>query len=132
VIAGSIFEVAPPARADAYVLKRVLVGMSDDEAIAALRMVRKAMGGRSRLLIMEPMGQPQDLVTTSMDVLMLVLGLGRVRTADEFERLLAEAGLEPTKAVTRGLLTLLEARRASPETARTACRAAAPPTTTAR
>lgn len=132
VVAGSIFETAPPARADAYVVKRVLVGMSDDEALAALRIVRKAMGRRSRLLVMEPMGHPQDIVTASMDVLMLVLGAGRVRTADDFERLLAEAGLEPTKAVTRGLLTLLEARRPSPTRARAAGRTAAPPTATAR
>jgi hypothetical protein len=110
VVAGSIFDVAPPARADAYVLKRVLIGMSDHEVIAVLRALRAAMGPRSRLLILEPMGGDGGFTAADMDVLMLVLGSGRVRTAERFGELLAEADLRTSATVPTGLLTLVESR----------------------
>jgi hypothetical protein len=109
VVAGNVFEGGIPHGADLYSIKRVLVGFSDEEAIIALSSIREAMMPHSRLLIMEPMRGTADQVGVSLDLLMLVLGLGRVRAPQEFGELLANAGLKVIKMQNAGLVTILEA-----------------------
>lgn len=108
-VAGNIFEGGVPAGADLYNIKRVLVGFSDKKAVAALTSIKNAMQPGSRLLIMEPMRDAADHLGVSLDLLMLVLGRGRVRTPDEFGQLLRQAGLTTRKIRSAGMLTLLEA-----------------------
>lgn len=109
VLAGDVFETPLPEGADAYVVKRVLVEFDDDRAAAFLRAVRSAMRTDSRVLVLEPMLHPGDRVGPSLDVVMLLVGRGRVRTPDEFEKVLARAGLTATRTIPAGLLTIVEA-----------------------
>jgi hypothetical protein len=108
-VAGNVFDGGVPAGADLYNIKRVLVGFSDKKAITALTSIRKAMRPDSRLLIMEPMRTAADHLGVSLDLLMLVLGRGRVRTPEEFGRLLNEAGLATRQIRAAGMLTIVEA-----------------------
>lgn len=109
VIRGNIFEGNVPRDSRIYIMKRILVGFSDDEAVVALSRVREVMSPRSRLLIMEPMAGAADQVGVSLDILMLVLGLGRTRSPEEFERLLQKAGMKLIGHSSLGLVTVLEA-----------------------
>lgn len=109
ISAGNVFDGPVPKGADLYTIKRVLVGFSDDEATVALSNIRDAMARHSRLLIMEPMRNITDQVGVSLDLRMLVLGLGRVRKPDEFRELLAAAGLKTVKTQSAGLITIIEA-----------------------
>jgi hypothetical protein len=108
IVAGNVFKGGIPKGADLYTIKRMLVGFSDEEALVALSKVRESMTPHSRLLIMEPMRTDKDQVGVSLDLRMLVLGLGRVRTPAEFTTLLANAGFTTTKTLSAGLLTLIE------------------------
>jgi len=112
IIAGNFFEVALPQAADAYVIKRVLVGLDDLQARTLFAAVRRAMHTGSRLVIAEPMMSEGD-ISAAMDLLMLVLGPGHVRSPAEFERLLAAEGLQLTRGVTTPMFPFIEARPAS-------------------
>jgi hypothetical protein len=109
VVPGDLFVDRVPAGADLYTIKRVLVGFSDDRAVAALRSIRTAMRADSRLLVMEPMRTSTDQVGVSLDVLMLVLDAGRTRTPEQFGALLGQAGLRAERTVDAGLITMVEA-----------------------
>lgn len=112
IVRGNVFNGGVPSGADVYLMKRILVGFSDDEAILALSKVREAMAPHSRLLILEPLRNTADALGVSLDLLVLVLGLGRVRTADEFIQLLPAAGLRATATRPTGLVTMIEAELA--------------------
>jgi O-methyltransferase domain len=112
VVAGNAFDTEIPAGADAYLTKRVLVGMGDEEAVNVLRGIRAAMRDDSRLLILEPVIHSEDDINSDMDVLMLVLGDGRVRTTEEHRQNLAKAGLELTRVLPARPSSIVEARPA--------------------
>jgi hypothetical protein len=112
IVCGDVLEGGVPAGAAVYVMKRILVGFSDAQAVRALSNVRHAMAPHSRLLVMEPMRGATDHVGVSLDVLMLVLGLGRVRTPHEFRLLLDRSDLVAAADHSIGLVTTLEATRA--------------------
>ena len=109
IVRGNVFEGDVPRGSRIYFMKRVLVGFSDAQAVTALSNVREAMAPHSLLLIMEPMGGATDQVGVSLDILMLVLGLGRMRTPEEFKQLLDKAGLKATGHRSLGLVTEVEA-----------------------
>lgn len=109
VVAGSLFESPIPEGADAYTIKRVLIGLGDDEVMALFGIIKKAMRPDSRLVILEPRSTVDDL-SISMDLHMLVLGEGHVRTPEQFAALLAEAGMQVAKVVDARLLNLIDAR----------------------
>lgn len=108
IVGGSFFETPIPPGADAYLIKRVLVGLDDRQVTTVLRSIRTAMRPDSRLLIFEPMMSEGD-VSTAMDLLMLVLGGGQVRTPAEFEMLLAAADLQLIRVVTTRMFPFIEA-----------------------
>lgn len=110
VVSGNIFEGNVPSGADLYIMKRILVGFSDEQTVQALSNVRRAMTPHSRLLIMEPAPDGADQVGLSLDLLMVVLGLGRVRNREQFEALLTAAGLASQRRINAGLLTIIESR----------------------
>ncbi len=109
IFPGDVFEDGLPPYADIYIMKRILVGFSEDQAVLALTNVRRAMGPQSRLLIMEPLADGQDHIGISLDLRMLVLGLGRVRTRREFEQVLTAASLKLERTLNAGLVSILEA-----------------------
>jgi SAM-dependent methyltransferase len=96
-VAGDISQSLPAG--DAYVLKSVLHGLPDDEAVRVLANCRRAMNPGGLLLVVEFVLPPGDRPSPGllMDLLMLVGCHGRERTAAEFEALLGEAGLRLVK-----------------------------------
>ncbi len=95
VVAGDLFEVMPKD-GDVYLLKFVLHGIDDADAVKALRRCREAGGPNCRIVAIERTVGPVDDRSqfTSMDMRMLVLGLGRERTLDEYAGLGNQADLK--------------------------------------
>ena len=62
--------------------------------------VRAAMREDSRLLVIEPLALAGDQLALSIDLMMLVLSTGRVRTEPEMAALLAAAGLRMNRVIT--------------------------------
>jgi hypothetical protein len=97
-VAGSFFEVAPPA-ADLYVIKSVIHDWDDVQSLRILANCREAMDERSRLLMVEPpaatgRGNPAlDWILTFSDLNMLVNTGGRERTETQYRALLEKAEL---------------------------------------
>jgi hypothetical protein len=93
VASGDLFEIPLP-RADVYVLKFVLHGFADADAVRALRRCHDAGGKGSRVLLVErTLAGGDDLQAfTAMDLRMLILGEGRERTREQFADLAREAG----------------------------------------
>jgi predicted O-methyltransferase YrrM len=103
VVGGSFFETVP-AGADAYLLKSVIHDWDEEAAIEILRTCRAAMDEHGRLLVVERVirpGNDPDPAKFS-DLNMLVIPGGRERSAEDFERLYAEAGFEVSKTIHTG------------------------------
>src|SRR5262249_46149200 len=83
-----------PPEGDLYILKSVVHGLNDGEATRLLVNCRAARGSAGRLLLVEFVLPPgnEPFPGKLMDLLMLVGGRGRERTAEEFRALLAAAG----------------------------------------
>jgi hypothetical protein len=106
---GSFFDPLP-AGADAYVLKRVLYGWRDDDALRILRNVRGAMSPDTRLLVLEPLvraGNEPD-VGKLYDLLLITMTGGGARSEPELEQLLAAADLRVERIVRTPLLPIVE------------------------
>jgi O-methyltransferase domain/Dimerisation domain len=97
LVCGDFFQSVPEG-AGAYLLKQVLHDWDDEEAVAILQSVRRAMPPEGRLLVVERMlpevAGPEDAQTLLVDVLMLVVTGGRERTEREFRGLMDAAGFE--------------------------------------
>ncbi len=103
VVGGSFFE-AVPEGADAYLLKSVIHDWDDAAAAEILGKCRAAMPETGRLLLVERLvGPPNEPDPAKFsDLNMLVELGGRERTAEEFEKLYAEAGFELTDVIETG------------------------------
>jgi hypothetical protein len=115
VVPGDAFE-AVPRGGDVYLLSRVIHDWNDEDAVRILRSCRTAMKDEDVLLLVEAViadrvsDQPAAIL---MDLHMLVLGLGKERTAGEFGQLLARAGFALQRVIpTQGRtgVNILEAR----------------------
>lgn len=95
-IVGSDVLRSVPAGGDAYLLKSVVHGLGDNDAVQLMVNCRKAMGAGGKLLLVEFVLPPGNdpFPGKLMDLLMLVGGKGRERTKDEFAMLFANAGLK--------------------------------------
>ncbi len=99
-LAGGDFLAEIPVEADVYVLKSVLQHWDDVAARAILESCRDAMPARAKLAIVERLLPEQALDDPSavmIDLHMMVINGGRMRTLQEFERLLSEAKLVLSK-----------------------------------
>jgi len=96
-MAGSFFE-AIPAGADLYLLKDIIHDWDDAMAVKILSCCRTAMGPAARLVLIERVIEPGDEPAAGklLDISMLVLTGGRERTAGQYAKLLAAAGLKLT------------------------------------
>jgi hypothetical protein len=103
VVGGNVLE-AIPTGGDLYMVKRVMMGFSDDDARTILRNCRTAMRAESRLIVIDPMlpngNEPHYNRLT--DLLMLVVPGGRCRSEAEFRALFDAAGLSMTKVIETG------------------------------
>ena len=93
---GNAFDTIP-AGADAYAMKSVLHGKTDDEAEAILRNCRHAMPTHAKLLIIERLLperiDPDDALAREnllMDINMMVAGGGRERSEADYRALLVK------------------------------------------
>lgn len=103
IVGGSFFE-AVPSGADAYLLKSVIHDWDDKGTIEILRACRAAMDEGGKLLVVERIiqsGNDPDPAKFS-DLNMLVMPGGQERTADDFERLYAEAEFKLSNIIRTG------------------------------
>ena len=111
IVGGSFFETVPEG-ADAYLMRVVIHDWEDDEAIAILKVCRRAMGETAKLLLIERLIAPPNEMPAAKfgDLNMLVLPGGRERTREEFSDLFARSGFELTRVFPAGILNVIEAR----------------------
>jgi hypothetical protein len=114
IVAGDFFESLPPG-CDVFVLKRVLDGWNDTDALRILRVCRQAMPSHGRLLSINavvPDGggySQKDAAILLMDMVMLAGSRGRERTQNEFRDLYHQAGFALNRVIpTRSLLSIVE------------------------
>ncbi|MFA1548300.1 methyltransferase [Actinomadura chokoriensis] len=110
-VAGDFFTEVP-AGCDAYLLKHVLHDWGDDDVVRILRNVRRAAGDDGRVHVIEMVtGEINTLdVVRLLDIDMLVSAGGRERSAGEYRRLAAAAGLRLTGRRAAAGTTVLEFR----------------------
>ncbi len=96
-----------PAGGDAYVIKMVLNGESDKRAVALLANCIKAMAKGGRLLVVDVVMPSGDEASPSrsMDLFLLTLVRGRIRTEPEFRALFASAGLTLRNIIATGSIS---------------------------
>lgn len=110
-VGGDFFQSVPKS-GDVYVLKRVLHDWSDAQCVRILRCCREAMSASARLLVVDAVVPTGNIPHPDkvMDILMMVLGDGHERTAQEFEELFAQARLQLTNiTMTPSTLSIVEA-----------------------
>jgi hypothetical protein len=95
-----------PGGGDAYLLKSIIHDWEDPEAVTILRSVRRAMAPAAVVLLVErliaePNGDPDGMgmLAAFSDLNMLVGPGGRERTEDEFDAILAAAGLRRSRTL---------------------------------
>lgn len=120
LIEGSFFEEIPSGY-DLYTLKFILHDWTDEDCIAILSNIRKAMVSSDsnynpRLLIIEnAIYDPtaKDIVRLSqvtIDMIMLTMTEGRERTTEEYNNLLQKSGFQMTRVLpTRSIVSIIEA-----------------------
>jgi hypothetical protein len=102
---GGDFLAAVPAGGDLYILKRILVDRTDDEARTLLTNIRRAMAPQGRVLAADP--DSRSPYGKLYDMLMLMVFGSRVRTDAEVQALFAQAGFTLARAIeTRSSTTL--------------------------
>ena len=94
VVGGDFFESVPGG--DLYLLKFILHDWSDDESIVILRRCREAMAAGGRIAIIEFDIDKRNPIGTLTDMCMLALSTGKERSLEEYDALLAAAGLQRT------------------------------------
>jgi SAM-dependent methyltransferase len=98
-VGGDILQ-AVAVEADLYILQGVLQNWGDAEASAILANCRKVMPDGAKLLIIEhllPERAADDASAIMLDLHMMAITGGRVRSLAEFEALLSQAGLDLSK-----------------------------------
>jgi len=108
-LVGGNFLEAVPAGGDLYILKRVLVDRTDDEARTLFTNIRRAIAPKGRVLVADP--DERSSFGKMYDMLMLMVFGSRLRTEVEVQALFAQTGFTLTRAIeTRSMtgLRLLE------------------------
>ena len=108
VVEGSFYDEVPPG--DAYLMKRIVYNYDDEVAVKILANVRAAIAPAGRLLLLEPVwrrGNAFDMGRL-MDLKMLVLGRGRVRSRQELRELFDRAGFRLTRVIPTPMVAVVE------------------------
>ena len=108
---GDFFQ-SVPTGADAYILSHIIHDWSEDQCLAILSNVRKAMNPAGRLLIVEMVLPSDDTPHPGkmIDIAMLVLTGGQERTEAEYGSLLRKAGFRLARVVsTNSASSIVEA-----------------------
>ena len=109
--AGNFFESVPEGY-DAYLMSHIIHDWSEEQCLTILTNCRRAMGPKSRLLIVEfvlPEGNAFH-VGKMTDMIMLTIPGGEERTEQQYRELLAKAGFRLERAVgTESAASVVEA-----------------------
>jgi SAM-dependent methyltransferase len=100
---GDFFK-SVPGGGDAYILSHIIHDWNEEQCLTILSNCRKAMKPGAKLLIVEfvlPEGD-EPHVGKLLDLTMLAVTGGEERTADEYRRLVARAGLTMTRVLSTG------------------------------
>ncbi|MBW4717535.1 methyltransferase [Saccharothrix obliqua] len=93
VVPGDLFR-SVPAGSDVYLLSRVLQDWDDEDCVALLSNVRRAMTHPdARLLVVERVIDGSAVLPLLFDLHLLVMAGGRERTLPDYRAVLAAAGL---------------------------------------
>src|SRR5215471_17559924 len=95
LVSGDFFQ-SVPAGADGYLMQHIIHDWDDEQSIAILRNIRKAIDPTGRLLLVEAVITAGNEPSPGklLDLEMLVLPGGRERTESEYRELLASAGCQ--------------------------------------
>jgi len=98
--AGDFFQ-SVPAGGDIYVLKRILHDWDDETAVNILKNCAAAMSASSRLIAVDAVIKPGNDAdpNKALDVGIMALLRGRERTAEDFTKIYAAAGLKLTRFI---------------------------------
>jgi hypothetical protein len=113
-VGGDFFQ-SVPVGGDAYLLRHVLHDWYDEQCLAILGNIRRAMLPRARVLIVESIIPPGNgrFAGKFMDLNMLVIPGGMERTEAEYRQLLAAAGFKLARVIpTRLETSIIEAELA--------------------
>jgi precorrin-6B methylase 2 len=111
IISGDFFE-SVPTQGDLYIISRVLLNWDDEHALKILKNCRIAMSDLAQLLIIDFVLPNQDATASALlsSLNLLVLGGRLLRTADEYDALLSQAGFQsPPLISTEGQISFIEA-----------------------
>ena len=111
-IASGDFLESVPAGGDLYILKRILMDRSDQDACVLLSNIRQAIEPNGRLLIFD--ADDQTLWGKLLDLVMLINFAGHLRTEQEVAELLKRAGFELVQAIDTGSPTGMRMYEAIP------------------
>ena len=93
MVGGDFFK-SVPAGGDLYLLKQILHDWTDDECVAILQSVRRAIAPHGRLALIErivpEVSEPDPAF--SYDIMMMVWTEGQERKLSQFERLFEASG----------------------------------------
>ncbi len=108
LMSGDFFVSVPSG--DIYTLRHILHDWDDEHAIAILRSCAEAMAPGGRVLAIESVIEPGNDPSPAkfLDLMMFVMNGGRERTAEEYRRLFAAAGLNLTRIIPTGAESLIE------------------------
>ncbi len=109
-IAGDFFKAVP--KGDVMLLKQILHDWNDDQCVTILRHCAEALPQGGRVLVVEMVISEDGTPSPAhlMDVNMLVLLPGKERTATEYSKLFAAAGLTPGRVLpTQSPFSIIEA-----------------------
>ncbi len=111
-VGGSFFE-SVPGGADAYMLRHIIHDWNDDQSLAILKTIRRAMPENAKLLVVEsviPSGNTPSFGKI-LDLTMLLIPGGLERTEDEYRRLFESAGFRLSRIVpTAADVSVIEGR----------------------
>jgi hypothetical protein len=98
---GGDFFSAVTQGADCYLMRHIIHDWDDEKSIAILRNCREAMQRGGKVLVVETVIPPgnEPHAGKLYDLVMLAIPGGRERTAEEYEKLFAAAGLKLNRIV---------------------------------
>lgn len=112
-VGGDFFE-SVPSGGDAYILKSVIHDWNNDRARVILQNCVKAMPTKSRLSLVERVlpkkleATPAHRSAVRSDLTMLVAHAAQERTEEQMRELLQSAGLQVTRILPAGMLSVIE------------------------
>ena len=100
VVGGDMLSSTLP-KGDAYIIKRVMMDLTDDKAVRVLENCIAAMGSRAKILVIDPI-IPEGTIphrNRLVDLLMMNINGGRCRTKGQFRELFQESGLMLSRVI---------------------------------